>query len=257
MNNLIKTLRQLFFVCIFLPFYGQMLSQTDSLSHSLPVKDNAVNNVSDDTDKKPLIQKLFMRFNTGISLDRSTYTSELITAASSGINITDTYLGKGFAIPAGLVFGIQIHQFKIGVGFSAISFHVPSLLRTGDTLQNTYITGNPVKHQNGYWRTDYMFPLFLEYTFYNKNHFELSVNTMLGVYYHDINSYDGWYAGSARAGISGNSYGFGVSPQWNCGHFTFFLNPSILLNQISYHRSTRDDLSDIFLSMGLGCCISL
>jgi hypothetical protein len=221
-------------------------AQTDTLRHN-------PTSFSDTVHKKCIPFDVFIRLESGIGSLNSTYRSELITATSPGINISKDYLGRGYSIPLNLVMGIQLHSFKIGLGFSALFFHVPELLRQGDTISYNQVTGSPVKHAVKDYGTNYVFPLFLEYTFYRKEKLNLSANISYGILYHDMHAYTGDYAPSARANISGTSFSFGLSPAYSLKHMTFFLNPNFMLTGVSYHGPTRDELTDLYFTMGIGC----
>jgi hypothetical protein len=198
---------------------------------------------------------VFIRFAAGISSVHTTYTSELVTATTPHTNLSMTYLGSGYAIPLDLFIGFRYHAFKIGIGLSEVLFHVSSLSRTDDTLQNTTITGAAVKHQVQQFGKDLVVPVFVEYTIFQSNTFCLDANMYVGGYYPDLNAYTGGYASSGRKDISGMAFAVGLSPTWKKGPLCFFVNPGIKLNTISYHRSTRDDLTQVYLNLSLGCTI--
>jgi hypothetical protein len=236
---------------LFLSLYSFSSAQTDTSMHAAAPVPKAVSNT--DTVKSRVHFDVFLRLESGIGSLHSTYTSELITATSPATNISRDYLGSGYSIPVSLVLGIQVRSFKIGLGFSALFFHVPELMRQGDTISYNQVTGAPVKQAVKTYGTNYVFPLFMEYTFYRKQNFNLSANISYGILYHDMHAYNGDYAPSARANISGTSFSFGLSPAYSLKHISFFLNPNLMLTGVSYHGPTRDELTDLYFTLGIGC----
>ncbi len=268
-----KTIRLFSCLAVFLTCTHGVFGQTDSLPHQQadnpalppssipvaappagPISSATDQSVADTTHHKKCCLRFFTRFSSGFGFMSSTYTSTLVTPANGATNVSNDYVGNGYAIPVDLVLGIRIHSFKIGLGISKIFFHVPTLSRTPDPTDTSLVTGAPIKHQAKTFGSNSEIPLFLEYDLYIKNHFVLAGNICFGVFYHDRNAYDGTYAPSARAGTSGFSYSFGLSPSYKTGHFTLFLNPCMRLTEISYYHSSKEDLTDLSLSLGFGAC---
>jgi hypothetical protein len=225
-----------------------------SITAALADTSSTKKDVSDTSHHKNCCVHFFARLSSGIGFMSSTYSSTFIAGGYGGGNVSNDYIGNGYEIPLSLVLGIRIHSFKIGLGISKILFHVPSLIRTPDPSDTTTATGTAIKHQVKKFGANYIFPLFMEYDLYKINHFVLAANMNLGIFYHDRTAYDGIYAPSAQSGTSGFAYGFGLSPSYQCGHFSFFLNPCMRLTKINYYHASKEDLTDLSLNLDFGAC---
>ncbi len=195
---------------------------------------------------------LFLRISSGISFVNSTYTSEVVNGGPSGMNNVDDFLGNGYAVPVELMVGYRIKRFKFGLGFSYVSFHVPSLTRTSGSQDSTLATGAVVKNQVKTFGSNYLFPAFAGFELFRKNQFALDVNMNCGIFFHDLHAYDGTYAPSGTANTPGYTFSFGFTPTYNHGNYSFFLSPSFGLNHVSYHGSSNEDLTDLFFTLGIG-----
>jgi hypothetical protein len=206
----------------------------------------------DSTKHSDANKGLFIRLSSGIGFINSTYTSEVVTGGNGGLNNVDDFLGNGYTIPVDLVVGMRIKRFKIGVGFSQILFHVPTLTRSSGSIDTSGATGALVKHALKSYGKNYLFPLFMSIELYSKKQFTLDVNMNYGLLFHDRNAYDGTYAPSATPNTPGYSFSFGFSPALHVGKFSAFLNPSMAFTHVSYHGSSNEDLTDLYFTLGIG-----
>jgi len=224
------------------------MAQTDTLKHTVATTPAG----SDTLKPKQDGCKIFVLIASGIGSMNSTYTSEVVTGGYGGQNNVDDFLGNGYSVPLTLEAGYQIKRFKIGIGFSRTSFHVPSLTRSDASLDSTNASGALVKHQVKTYGTNYSFPLFLAYELMHKNNFSLDANVSYGLFFHDYNAYDGTYAPSATANTPGYSFSFGFTPAYHFGNFALLLQPCMGLTHVSYHGNTNEDLTDLSFTLGVG-----
>jgi hypothetical protein len=238
----------------FLP-YSLLISLFLLISPSVDAKEGKSNSgpgISDTTLNTPKDFGIFILLSSGIGSINSTYTTEVVTGGYGGLNNVDDFLGKGYSIPLNAVAGVRINRFRIGLGFSRIAFHVPSLTRTSSSVDSTNASGALVKNQLKSYGINYAFPLFIGYELWHKNHFSLDFSVNYGIFFHDTNAYDGTYAPSATPNTPGYCFSFGFSPAYHAGKFFVLLNPCMGLTHVSYHGSTNEDLTDLYFTLGIG-----